>query len=355
MRVHRNRGNLISVMLVSIVAFVGSGALPAHAAFPTVAWPTSKGWGNPLVPGAGSFMMTTKWGGLSKGCRNADLTNGGTYYLDPPNTTAHLGLDLNRGDGQAVYAIADGVVKSSGTSWGADNRTIVVVEHSSSLGDKFLGVNGDLYSDAVRTGTTVRKGDQIGRVQNAGTGPHLHFGIRPGAWAGTVPRGSVASSVDGNKNCTFDSLGTVDPIGYLSSRSPAGMWPTLNIRPKTIFPTTTVKIVPKTPVKIVPTTTVKTVAPPRWNETTGSTANTWTNYVNAGGTQGPTIGKNVTVQVSCRLTGFRVSDGNTWWYRIASSPWNDVYYVSADAFYNNGATSGSLKGTPFVDTSVRIC
>ena len=36
-------------------------------------------------------------------------------------------------------------------------------------------------------------------------------------------------------------------------------------------------------------------------------------------------------------------------------PWNDSYYASADAFYNNGQTSGSLNGTPFVDPSVPVC
>ena len=91
------------------------------------------------------------------------------------------------------------------------------------------------------------------------------------------------------------------------------------------------------------------------NETTGSTANTWTDYSDAGGSQGPTIGSNATVSIACAIQGFRVADGNTWWYQIASSPWNNSYYVSADAFYNNGATSGSLLGTPFVDPAVPIC
>ena len=91
------------------------------------------------------------------------------------------------------------------------------------------------------------------------------------------------------------------------------------------------------------------------NETTGSTANTWTNYLNAGGNQGPTIGSNATVSITCAIQGFRVADGNTWWYQVASSPWNNSYYVSADAFYNNGSTSGSLLGTPFVDPAVPIC
>jgi len=90
-------------------------------------------------------------------------------------------------------------------------------------------------------------------------------------------------------------------------------------------------------------------------ETTGGAANTWTNYSNAGGAQGPTIPAFTTVQITCAVTGFRVADGNTWWYQIAQAPWNNAFYVSADAFYNNGRTSGSLLGTPFVDPAVPIC
>lgn len=94
---------------------------------------------------------------------------------------------------------------------------------------------------------------------------------------------------------------------------------------------------------------------PTYTETTGGVAHTWTNYTNAGGYEGPTIPAFASVQISCKLSGFRVADGNTWWYRIGSAPWSDNYYVSADAFYNNGATSGSLHGTPFVDPNVRDC
>jgi surface antigen len=90
-------------------------------------------------------------------------------------------------------------------------------------------------------------------------------------------------------------------------------------------------------------------------ETTGGVTHTWTNYTNAGGTEGPSIPSNTTVQVTCALPGFRVADGNTWWYRVASSPWNNAFYASADAFYNNGQTSGSLIGTPFVDPAVPGC
>jgi hypothetical protein len=103
------------------------------------------------------------------------------------------------------------------------------------------------------------------------------------------------------------------------------------------------------------TTSSPPPAPVTFSETVGGDAHTWTNYSNAGGNQGPTIPAYQTVQIDCKVTGFRVADGDTWWYRIASAPWSNAYYVSADAFYNNGATSGSLHGTPFVDPAVPNC
>ena len=94
---------------------------------------------------------------------------------------------------------------------------------------------------------------------------------------------------------------------------------------------------------------------PNYSETTGGVSHTWTDYHDAGGTEGPSIADNQTVQIACKVTGFAVADGNTWWYQIHSSPWSDTYFVSADAFYNDGATSGGLIGTPFVDPAVPDC
>jgi hypothetical protein len=90
-------------------------------------------------------------------------------------------------------------------------------------------------------------------------------------------------------------------------------------------------------------------------ETAGGVTHTWTNYTNAGGSQGPSVQPGQTVGIACKLQGFKVANGNPWWYRIASAPWNSQYYASADAFYNNGQTSGSLVGTPWVDPAVPDC
>lgn len=90
-------------------------------------------------------------------------------------------------------------------------------------------------------------------------------------------------------------------------------------------------------------------------QVTGAAANTWTNYLNAGGSQGPTIPAGSGVDVECRIEGFAVPNGNRWWYRIASPPWSSEYYASADVFYNNGQSSGALRGTPFMDPAVPLC
>ncbi len=90
-------------------------------------------------------------------------------------------------------------------------------------------------------------------------------------------------------------------------------------------------------------------------ETPGGTVHTWTDYATAEGSPGPLIPAHMTVRVACKVSGFKVPDGDTWWYRIESGPWDGGYYGSADAFYNNGRTSGPLHGTPIVDRSVLDC
>jgi hypothetical protein len=78
-----------------------------------------------------------------------------------------------------------------------------------------------LYPDVAPLGH-INKGDRVGRVQTAGTGAHLHLAIQPGAWRGAVPPGASNSTVAPDGTCTFNAAGTVDPLGYLGARTPAG-------------------------------------------------------------------------------------------------------------------------------------
>lgn len=91
-----------------------------------------------------------------------------------------------------------------------------------------------------------------------------------------------------------------------------------------------------------------------WTETTGTPAHTWANATQLTGAGTP-LGPRQSVQVSCRVRGYVVQDGDPWWYRLASSPWDGRYYATSDAFYNNGATSGSVDTGVVVDEQVPVC
>jgi serine/threonine protein kinase len=67
---------------------------------------------------------------------------------------------------------------------------------------------------------------------------------------------------------------------------------------------------------------------------------TFSDYSTGAGTEGATINGQEGVQVSCRVPGRQLAEGNDTWYRIASSPWSNAYYAFAGNFWN-GAASGA--------------
>jgi hypothetical protein len=93
---------------------------------------------------------------------------------------------------------------------------------------------------------------------------------------------------------------------------------------------------------------------PTFLETTGAYTQTFADYSTSGGPSNYPIGKDEAVRVSCRIRGLDVRDRNPWWYRIASSPWDNRFYASADA-YDGARVIGSLIGIPFVEQKVRLC
>lgn len=175
-------------------------------------------------------------------------------------------------------------------------------------------------------------------ASSSNTSPAGGSALQPAAGSGTLQPASGAGALNGGGSISVPSGGS------------STTHPTSGASAPTTAPTTTSTSPPATT-----TPPTSPPSPQTYAETVGGVSHTWTNYTNAGGTEGPSIAAYETVQIACKLTGFKVADGNTWWYRIAQSPWNDAYYVSADAFYNNGATSGSLSGTPWVDPAVPNC
>lgn len=82
--------------------------------------------------------------------------------------------------------------------------------------------------------------------------------------------------------------------------------------------------------------------------------NTFTNYHNASG-MGPRIDPAAYVQVSCKVYDPYIASVNPdgYWYRIASSPWNDQYYSPANTFMNGDPWGGPY--THNTDFSVPDC
>lgn len=116
----------------------------------------------------------------------------------------HTGADIGWfRDGEPVYAIADGVVRSSHAGIRAaaaedgrrlpggpiDYGNLIIIEHRTPDGEHFCSLYGHLGDDRlVARGDLVTGGQQIGTIGrnaaivNGGYEPHLHFAIREGAW-----------------------------------------------------------------------------------------------------------------------------------------------------------------------------
>jgi hypothetical protein len=96
--------------------------------------------------------------------------------------------------------------------------------------------------------------------------------------------------------------------------------------------------------------------PQTWSEqeTPNHPVNTFTNYHNASG-EGPAIAAGQWVQVSCKVYDPTIASVNPdgYWYRIASSPWNNSYYSPANTFMNGDPYGGPY--THNTDFNVPTC
>ncbi|HEY0881701.1 MAG TPA: M23 family metallopeptidase, partial [Archangium sp.] len=102
-------------------------------------------------------------------------------------TNPHRGLDYPQASGTNIPSIADGVVRQR--VYNSCLGNIVVVEHEGGI---FSAYSHMLSQSPLTEGTTVTKGQTVGRVGNTGTcsyGAHLHLTIAPrvdGYWVGTT-------------------------------------------------------------------------------------------------------------------------------------------------------------------------
>lgn len=93
----------------------------------------------------------------------------------------HEGIDLAGPLGSPILAVGDGLVIKAGPADGFGNW--VVIQHRN--GD--VSIYGHMQFFFVHVGEEVKAGQRIALVGNEGfsTGPHLHFEIHRGSFAGS--------------------------------------------------------------------------------------------------------------------------------------------------------------------------
>jgi Peptidase family M23 len=121
---------------------------------------------------------------------NFDLVKARCYFSDYSNNgnLVHHGIDIgNPTDGAAVYAVADGVVQSTGEGCISGNRgcnrekgNFVILNHASkNLEVTTMYIHLLKVEKGIQKGLEVKRGQVIGYMGNTGnsTGTHLHFEI----------------------------------------------------------------------------------------------------------------------------------------------------------------------------------
>lgn len=118
--------------------------------------------------------------------------------------------------------------------------------------------------------------------------------------------------------------------------------PTTGTRRPTATPTRIVRRpTPTSTIPVFQITATPTPKPTHWEQEGHYGVNTFTNYHNASG-MGVRISAAAWVEVSCKVYDPTITsvvpDG--YWYRIASSPWDNGYYSPANTFMNGDPWNG---------------
>ena len=102
------------------------------------------------------------------GWRDTDIQ--GKHY-----TYLHNGIDIGVNTGTAVYATADGVIKTAATGHNGGNGTYILIQHANGLFSEYK----HLSKLATQKGDSVSAGQLIGYSGNTGLsqGPHLHYDV----------------------------------------------------------------------------------------------------------------------------------------------------------------------------------
>jgi murein DD-endopeptidase MepM/ murein hydrolase activator NlpD len=126
------------------------------------------------------------------------------YFTDtwqaPRGTRLHEGVDIIANKGQAVYAVADGVITKT---YNSQNSPLSGngVRLTTADGTYFFYAHLDTVAPGIGLGSVVTAGQVLGTVGATGntTTPHLHFEVHPQGGAAVNPY-PIVKAVDACKN-----------------------------------------------------------------------------------------------------------------------------------------------------------
>lgn len=174
-----------------------------------------------LVVSAGSMAQTVSVAdGFQFPVDNYAVTG---YWFGDPNggDGVHVGEDCGKNPGTPIKAIANGEVKLVKTD-SQGYEQVVVIEHTLPSGEKVCSIYGHLSERPGYPLTTVGPidiGDIVGYVgwddENGIGGPHLHLGIRKGAYVGLYEgRAPDTSNFYGPSDFIADNPVAPSMVGY---------------------------------------------------------------------------------------------------------------------------------------------
>lgn len=268
----------------------------------------------PFARGAAYKVTQSRNGGTSHGSR----TTRNAVDLAVPQ-----GTPLLSGVSGTIVKVSGGCPLTRSDKCGSGFGNYVQIR----AGDGTCYIYAHLSGIDVAQGTVVDRYRQVGRTGTSGysTGPHLHIDRRD-CLSGT------------SLEWSFDEVGSGPPrVGAVitSQNEPPASEPAPPVTPAP-----------------APAPTPK----PTWREQQGSRgANSFSNPFNASG-QGPRLEPMTWVDVSCKVYAPQIASVNPdgYWYRIASAPWNNAYYIAANTFWN-GDVPGQTPYTHNTDWSVPTC
>ena len=173
-RIRRGAALVLGSLIGTIITFIASSPASALPAF------------------AGGYLYPVDTTAVTAGGHFGAQGPGCNPYTGYVGSLRHLGVDLPRGAGTTVHAIADGdIVSVSSTNWDRQGNRALGIKHTNSDGTTFVALYGHIQPTV--TAGKVTRGQQIGTIGSYTGGSHLHLGIAPNGLPGTS-QGAIACS-----------------------------------------------------------------------------------------------------------------------------------------------------------------